>query len=1253
MRTPGQAVGEAMIRANKLALRPGSPALLAWRGARSPVARITVIVLLAAAFAAARPLAAVGDAAGPPPATQDVTAAPRIPVGARAIGAVSASATQTAQVVLRPRNGAALTSFIAAVTDARSPLFHHYLPRGAFASRFGPAPSTIAMVKSQLQADGLQVTGVADGMVIDVRASASQVGRAFGTGLEQVRMANGSIGQATTGAVRLPSSIAGSVAAVVGLNSVVRLRPLGLPRASASGQSRYAAATAPSFAHPAGSPAACADARADAQAFGGLTDDQIANAYGAFGLYGAGDLGAGQRIALYELEPFQASDVKTFDTCYFGASASSQMQQRLHVVRVDGGQPAGPGSGESILDVEDLSAIAPGASVDVYEGPSPSADGVIYDPVDPYVAIIGADRDQVVSTSWGLCEQAIQLGQPGLQAAENLLFEQAAAQGQSIFAASGDNGSDDCNTFETSSPVSGQNPVSVDDPGSQPYVVSAGGTTIDDATQPPLEHVWNDGADGGGGGGGISMSWAMPSWQAAARVPGIVRPGAGYAQANAVEKQFGYPQNFCQAYLSGATSATPCRTVPDVSAQADEYTGAITVYSSSFEGPGTPDGWTTIGGTSSAAPLWAAMLALVNASSACAANATTRAGVGFVSPLLYAVASNPAAYRASFTDITTSNNDIYGLDDGQVFPATRGYDLGSGLGSPQLTAPGDKAGLAFYLCSYGGMASRPAVTKLTPAVLPTAGGTVQITGSGFKTASGADVAGIQVGSWPVAAGKFTVNSNTSITATFPPAADTVPPDAPRPQDGAGPASVIVTSGAGESSVPGPNSTIEYVDTVGASAVPSITGVVPYGGSESAPGKVIILGSGFTSATAVTFGGVAANGFTVDSPYRIAVTPPAYSARTACSPLPSGGVYSGEDARNDICQVQVRVSNSHGSSAVGSILPPLEGAIVLNAMGVLVAPPGCGCETAPAPTEYDYAPAPSITSVSTTTADPGSLASEAGGTLITVTGKGFNPLTIEWADFGPPALESSMDTDFAYLSGTQMQIAAPGEPLSIEPVAVPLSVRSLAGQSAKSSVTYAGVPQVTAALNTATGKNGAADTGGAPMAITGHGFGQAVGPLQFVDVSTQALATQYTYTARTDSSISTESVASNPGLDDVEVCSVTACSLNPPGDYFYLYPPGNPKVTSVTPASGPASGGTKVAIRGQNLGCVTGVFFGTVAAAKFSNQQAVLDCGSTTLVKAVAPAGKAGTKVKVTVTTVESDFTGSGHSSSTAFFSYGP
>jgi IPT/TIG domain len=148
-------------------------------------------------------------------------------------------------------------------------------------------------------------------------------------------------------------------------------------------------------------------------------------------------------------------------------------------------------------------------------------------------------------------------------------------------------------------------------------------------------------------------------------------------------------------------------------------------------------------------------------------------------------------------------------------------------------------------------------------------------------------------------------------------------------------------------------------------------------------------------------------------------------------------------------------------------------------------------------------------------------------------------------------------------------------------------------------------------------------------------------------------TQYTYTVRSDESINTQTVAQNPALVDVQVCGVTGCSPNPPTDYLYLYPPGNPKVTSVRPGSGPAAGGTKVTIGGQNLGCVTKVFFGKVVAEKFSNAKALLDCGSTSLVHATVPPGQAGTTVKVSVTTVESGFTGTGPSKSSAGFTYTP
>jgi hypothetical protein len=995
-----------------------------------------------------------GAAAASSPRMLRIGAVPRVPAGARSLGAVSSSASLSGTVVLKPRDNAALVQFIDGVSDPSSPLFHRYLPAGAFASRFGPTKATIDAVRSHLAADGLRIKGVSsNGLLVDFSGRAAQIEHAFQTGVERYRLADGSTGQTATSAAALPSTVAGSVAGVVGLSDLARARPAGIVRAPAADRGKIRRPATTTFSHPSGAPAACPAATADAQQLGGLTDDQIARAYGAFGLYSNGDLGQGQHIALYELEPFLRSDVKTFDTCYFGAGQAATMLSRLHVIPVDGGQPIGPGSGEANLDVEDLAALAPDATIDVYEGPSPGANGVIYDPVDEYAAIIDADRDHVISTSWGLCEQAIQAGQPGLQQAENLLFEQAAAQGQSVFAAAGDNGSDDCNTFETPTVASGQNPVSVDDPGSQPYVVSVGGTTIENAAvEPPVEQVWNDGGTGGAGGGGISESWTMPAWQQASSVPGIALPAsADYTNANTVEQEFGYPANFCQSTVAGAGPSTPCRLVPDVSSQGDEFTGAVTVYDAS-EG-----GWVTVGGTSSSTPIWAAMLAVTNASQTCASQPSTRNGVGFVSPLLYAVASNPAHYKASFTDVITGNNDIYDLDGGLAFPATTGYDLATGLGSPQLTDSNGGRGLAYYLCSFASTAVRPVVTSLSPAYGSTVGGErITITGSGVESAGVPNVAGIEVGAAQLASNRFTVNSPTSITTTLPPARQTLPPNAPAPQDGAGPADVIVTAAGGESSAPGPSSTFEFVDTTATSVVPSITAVIPFGGLESAPGTATILGSGFTGATRVTFGGVPARRFTVDSPNRITVTPPPLSPSTACSPLPSTGVYHGENATNDICQVQVQVSSPHGTSATGRILPPPEGRIEVNNLGVLLAPPGCGCETQLAPTEYDYLPAPRVTSVSTS-ANRASWLSEDGTSVLTARGVGFAPMDIDWADFGNPALESSMAVDYVYLTGTEMQIVAPPQTATTNPFVLPFSVKTLAGQSNAVPVRYAPTP----------------------------------------------------------------------------------------------------------------------------------------------------------------------------------------------------
>ncbi|HLK45852.1 MAG TPA: protease pro-enzyme activation domain-containing protein, partial [Acidimicrobiales bacterium] len=366
----------------------------------------------------------------------------------------------------------------------------------------------------------MSVRGVSPNhLLVSFRGSAAQVDRAFHTSLSSFRLPDGTIGRATTTPVELPSSIASDVRVVAGLDSLVTFHSLGLHR-SGLGHRAARATAAPSVA---GGPTACGAASADAAVNGGLTDSQIASAYGAFGLYRQGDTGAGESVAIFELEPFARSDISTFDTCYFGAHAAAAMAGRLHVTAVDGGEPSGFGSGEALLDVEDVSALAPGARIDVYEAPNST-----YGSIDDYNQIVSADADQVVSTSWGLCETALQQGAPGQLQEENAIFQEAAAQGQTVVAAAGDDGSDDCNSFYSLSPVK---PVlSVDDPGSQPYVVSAGGSTIDDATQPPVEQVWNDGIKGGAGGGGISNTWVMPSWQSASHVPGIA-PSSALATA--------------------------------------------------------------------------------------------------------------------------------------------------------------------------------------------------------------------------------------------------------------------------------------------------------------------------------------------------------------------------------------------------------------------------------------------------------------------------------------------------------------------------------------------------------------------------------------------------------------------------------------------------------------------------------------------------------------------------------------------------
>jgi kumamolisin len=352
---------------------------------------------------------------------------------------------------------------------------------------------------------------------------------------------------------------------------------------------------------------------------GPFTIGEVGNAdgYGAFAAKGAG--GQGQTVAIFELTNYIPYDIKYFQDC-------TSKHDTISSVIVDGGNGINPyAEVEADLDIEIVATLAPSARIDVYQGPNSEA-GV----VDTYDRIATDDAAKVVSTSWGLCERVDGATGP----AEYGVFQEMAAQGQTVAAASGDGGASDCIGYRSTrtDPLAGA--IGVDDPASQPYVTGVGGTTVTDAAtigkDPASEVVW-DTSDLEGTGGGVSSSWPAPTYQH--RVTGA--SGAG-------------------------------RTVPDVAMDADPASGYM-IYSIAY-------GWIDVGGTSAAAPMFASLMALADQY-----NATT---YGFVLPLLYAVGkAEPGKY---FNDVTIGNNETYDVPG--YATAKPGYDAASGWGSPVAAA---------------------------------------------------------------------------------------------------------------------------------------------------------------------------------------------------------------------------------------------------------------------------------------------------------------------------------------------------------------------------------------------------------------------------------------------------------------------------------------------------------------------------------------------------------------------------------------
>jgi uncharacterized repeat protein (TIGR01451 family) len=488
--------------------------------------------------------------------------------------------------VLPLRNQNELAELIERLYDPADELYGKYLTTAEFVARYAPTQEDHDKVVAYAKKMGLSVSNThLNRLLVNASGPARVLESAFGLTLHQYMSPTGRTFYAPNNDPTVPVHIASVINGIVGLDNHAKYRPYRhlkeMASSSASGSQSFPSGPG-----------------------GGFSPSDIATAYNLTGLPANG---SNQVIALFELAGYQASDINAY-TSFFGLPAA-----QLTNIIVDGGSTDGVDA-EVALDIELALALAPASQIFVYEGPN-SNQGVI----DTYNRIATDNVAKQVSTSWGLGEdlnstQAIQ--------AENAIFQQMAAQGQTIYAAAGDSGAyDDFNNNNSMTLV-------VDDPASQPYVVGVGGTNLAvnaNTGAYQMESVWDHGLGNGAGGGGVSGVWPIPSWQS--NVPTV------YSKTN--------------------------RNVPDVALDADPNTG----YAIFFQGQ-----WQIFGGTSCAAPLWAAFTACVNQARAAAGNAP----LGFANPILYAI-GNGMSYTTDFHDVTTGNNLFYN--------AGAGYDNATGWGS--------------------------------------------------------------------------------------------------------------------------------------------------------------------------------------------------------------------------------------------------------------------------------------------------------------------------------------------------------------------------------------------------------------------------------------------------------------------------------------------------------------------------------------------------------------------------------------------
>ncbi len=538
------------------------------------------------------------------------------------------------------RNQSALQSLLKDVYNPKSPRFHKFLTPAQFTAMFGPTQKDYQAVIDFAKASGLNVVRTyPKRLVVKVTGTASDVQRVFHVNLNQYSRSDKTLFHAPD---REPS-----IDLDIPVEHVTGLDNFRIPRNNSyrnSPKDTRFQAPAPNVPQE----NAAAKANSGTGSGGTYQGTDFRNAYAP----NVGSLnGSGQSIGIFAVGGFYLQDIH-----YYESTASPAISAPDPIaVPVDGWSLAADTAGcpdcdnyEVSMDIEMAIAMAPGAQVVVYEGPTGANYQVVAN--DVLEAMANPPLCSQLSCSWF---------EFGDQTTANILA-QIALQGQSFLLASGDKGAygagNDFFNPETPPNYTCNPNTAVPPPGYiSPYMTQVGGTELTVTNGPTAyatEVVWNN-ANGSSGGGICTNLLPIPTWQ----VPVDSQNGASNQWLN----------------------------IPDVALTADN----VFVVAEGYGVSPSNNQYSVAGsfsGTSAAAPLWAGFISMVNEQ----ASNEGLPSVGFLNPALYKIGVNNPG---DFHDITSGKNDMSnwyapGYQSslcgayGTFFTAGTGHDLTTGWGSP-------------------------------------------------------------------------------------------------------------------------------------------------------------------------------------------------------------------------------------------------------------------------------------------------------------------------------------------------------------------------------------------------------------------------------------------------------------------------------------------------------------------------------------------------------------------------------------------